>query len=221
MAYDEIQVAGAANSKILEVMVRDSTTGMGKTGLAYGGVTYGYWREGAATGANGTCVTMTKGTYTDHGWIEVDATNQPGVYQFGVPDAALATGVKAVTISLKASGIIDKVMRILIVASDLRTAVAVATTALSNAMWTDTKAGYLSGDAYTRLGAPAGASVSADMAAIKTEVHAAHQALCGKVVIDRSVTPNTIKIYDTNGSSVLIDLTFATAANVDTIDLAV
>lgn len=32
------------------------------------------------------------------------------------------------------------------------------------AVWTATKAGYISGDAYARLGAPAGASVSADIA---------------------------------------------------------
>jgi hypothetical protein len=35
--------------------------------------------------------------------------------------------------------------------------------------WTATKAGYLTGDAYVRLGAPAGASTAADIAAVKTD----------------------------------------------------
>lgn len=36
--------------------------------------------------------------------------------------------------------------------------------------WTGTKSGYLTGDIYARLGAPAGASVSADIAAIPASV---------------------------------------------------
>lgn len=35
--------------------------------------------------------------------------------------------------------------------------------------WTPTKAGYLTGDAFVRLGAPAGISVSADIAAVKSD----------------------------------------------------
>ena len=133
MAYDQIVKKAANNSYIAEVMLRDSTTGMGKTGVAYGDVSYGYWREGAATGANGTCVTMSKGTYADHGWVEVDATNLPGVYQFGVPDAALATGANAVTVILKTSGAIDARLRILLVDVDLRDTVRMGMTALPNA----------------------------------------------------------------------------------------
>lgn len=63
------------------------------------------------------------------------------------------------------------------------TSLAPAATALSTAQWTNTRAGYLdninnaalattaaqTGDAYARLGAPAGVSVSADVAAVKTD----------------------------------------------------
>jgi len=130
MAFDQIVKKATNNSYIAEVMMRSATTGMGLTGLPYGDVTYGYWREGAATGANGTCVTMTKGTYADHGWVEVDGTNLPGVYQFGVPDAALATGANAVTVVLKATGAIDSRLRIVLVDADLRDAVRLGLTAL-------------------------------------------------------------------------------------------
>lgn len=44
-----------------------------------------------------------------------------------------------------------------------------ASTALSTGVWTNTKAGFLTGDSFARLGAPAGASVSADLAAVKTD----------------------------------------------------
>ena len=123
MAYDDIVLGAASNSKIIEVMLRDSTTGQGKTALAYGDVTYFYIREGTtSTHEHGTCVDMTLDTYADHGFIQVDSTNCPGLYQFGVPQAALATGKNAVTIHLKATGVINKVVRILIMGSDLRAA---------------------------------------------------------------------------------------------------
>jgi len=113
MAYDSIFPAGST-SKMIEVMVRDSTTGMGKTGLAFGSVTFSYWRAGAATGVTATCVDAALGTWTTKGWKENDATSQKGVYQFGIPNGALAAGVDAVTINFQASGMIDKSLRILI-----------------------------------------------------------------------------------------------------------
>lgn len=102
-----MNVKKGTESYIVEVMVRDATTGLGKTGIAYGDVAYSYWRRGAATGVNGTCVAMSKGTYADHGWVELDATNQRGLYQFGVPDAALVTGADGVTINLTSADAID------------------------------------------------------------------------------------------------------------------
>ena len=113
MAYDQVFPTDST-SKMIEVMVRDSTTGMGKTGLAYGSVTHCFWREGASSGTNATCVDAALGTWTTKGWKEVDATNQKGVYQFGVPNAALAAGTGAVTINFQASGMIDKSVRILL-----------------------------------------------------------------------------------------------------------
>ena len=115
MAADRV-IPADSTSKMIEVMVRDSTTGQGKTGLAYGSVTFSYWREGAATGVTATCVNAALGTWTTKGWKEVDATNQKGVYQFGVPDAALAlaAGVGAVTINFQATGMLDKSVEILL-----------------------------------------------------------------------------------------------------------
>jgi len=46
------------------------------------------------------------------------------------------------------------------------TALAPAATALDNTVWTNAKAAFLTGDAFVRLGAPAGASLAADLAAV-------------------------------------------------------
>jgi hypothetical protein len=44
-----------------------------------------------------------------------------------------------------------------------------AATALSNVTWTDAKAAFLTGDAFARLGSPAGASIAADLAAVNAK----------------------------------------------------
>ena len=107
MSFDHTIQKGTT-SKIIEVMIRDSADGSGADGIAFGSVTASYTREGSTR----TAITLASGTagdsYSSGKWCEVDATNCKGVYQLHIPDAALATGVDAVTISLQASGVIDK-----------------------------------------------------------------------------------------------------------------
>lgn len=111
MAFDE-SLTGGTTSKIIEVMLRDSTTGNGKTGLAFGDVTASYVREGGTRVA----ITLASGTagdsYSSGKWAEVDATNQKGLYQLHLPNAAIASGVAAVTVSLQATGTLDKAIRL-------------------------------------------------------------------------------------------------------------
>ncbi len=89
----------------IDFFVQDSssTTGAGLTGLVYnsGSLTAYYYRQGAASAVSMTLVTMTVGTWTSLGFKEIDATNMPGWYQLGVPNAALAAGAKSVKIMLK------------------------------------------------------------------------------------------------------------------------
>ena len=85
-------------SKRIAVFIADSssTTGAGLTGLVYNSaslVAY-YWREDAGN-AGGTAITLataTRGTWASGGFKEIDATNLPGWYEIGIPDAVLATG---------------------------------------------------------------------------------------------------------------------------------
>lgn len=81
-----------------------STTGAGLTGLLFNSasLTWYYYREAAGTGATQvTLATMTIGTWATGGFIELDATDMPGWYEIGIPDAVLATGADFVGMVLK------------------------------------------------------------------------------------------------------------------------
>ena len=133
MAYDQITTKGST-SQLIEVLLRDSTTGQGKTGLAAASVTAYYIREGAAANASMTLDgTMVLGTWKTLGWIEIDSTHQPGLYQFGIPNAAVATGANAVTITFTATGVIGARVRLVLIDADLRNVANLGLTAVPSA----------------------------------------------------------------------------------------
>jgi hypothetical protein len=99
-------VTKATTSKTMLVFIQDSssTVGAGLTGLAWNtaSLSWYYYREGAGTGGTQvTLATQTIGTWATGGFIELDATEMPGWYEIGVPNAALATGVDFVGMVLK------------------------------------------------------------------------------------------------------------------------
>lgn len=101
----KLQVVKGTTSKLLQVFIQDSSSavGAGLTGLVFNtaSLTAYYYREGAATATAITLATMTLGTWATGGFIVVDGTNMPGVYQLGIPDAALVTGANSVIVLLK------------------------------------------------------------------------------------------------------------------------
>lgn len=125
---DYVITAGATSRRI-GVWLADSssTTGAGLTGLAYNsaGLTCYYWREDEGN-ANATAVTLataTRGTFTSSGFIEKDATNLPGAYEFGLPNAAIATGAKWVKVMFKgATNLAPRVITIKLASLDMDTA---------------------------------------------------------------------------------------------------
>lgn len=192
MAYDQIHIVDAT-SQMIEIALRSSTTGQLLTGKAYGDMTIKYQREGVASATTVGVVTATKGAYTSGGFVETDIA---GLYQFGIPTGALATGAKAVTLTFSCTGAIDVVKRLVLIGADLRNAASLGLSNLDAAVSTrSTYAGSdtsgvttllariigtlatgthnpQTGDAFARLGAPAGASVSADVAAVKSQTSA-------------------------------------------------
>ncbi len=209
-----LSIPMGTTSKIIQIPIFDSSSTVGAmlAGLVYnsGSLTGYYNREGAAGAATAiTLATATKGTWATGGFIAVDGTNMPGWYELHIPDAALASGAKSVSIHLKgATNMVPVPVIIELTATSNQDAVRGGMTALPNAnaeaaggLYTrGTGAGQINqpangqvdantvkvggtvqtakdlgasatqtGDAYARLGSPAGASVSADVAAVKTD----------------------------------------------------
>ena len=83
----------------------DSTTGLPKTGIVFGDCTGSYVRTRSARSAI-TMATLASASaaWSSGGFILVDDTNQPGVYRLDVPDAAFATGVEEVVVTILATG---------------------------------------------------------------------------------------------------------------------
>ena len=141
----------AVANQVIDVFLVDAVTGAGKTGLtsASPGLTIAWDRLDQGNAAMATCTpaAATRGAYTSCGIVEKDATNSPGVYQIGLTAAMVNTGADFAELYITATGIRPTKKTI-----DL---VDVGLTAV-----------------YTRLGAPAGASMSADTAAVKTDTAA-------------------------------------------------
>lgn len=100
----KLWVVKGKTSKLVRIFIQDSssTTGAGLTGLTSGssGLVCSRSRDDDGN-AGATSITLsagTRGTWSSGGFVEKDSTKQPGVYEFGVPNAALATGSESVLI---------------------------------------------------------------------------------------------------------------------------
>ena len=138
--------AQATSNRSEYVFVQDSasTTGGGKTGITFNasGLTAYFVRPtGSATVITLATQTVT-GVYSSGGFVEVDATNLPGIYRFDIPNAVFATGVDHAVVMLKgASGMAPVSLEYQLVGFDPSTSwlTTVQTTA---AVWNGVRASY-------------------------------------------------------------------------------
>lgn len=134
----KLQILKGSADVTLYVFVSDSasTTGAGKAGIAHNaaGLVASYVRPlGSRTAITLATQTVT-GAHSDGGWVEVDATNMPGVYRLDLPDAVCASGVNSVVVFLHgASGMAPVALEIMLTAVNLQDAVRAGLTALPNA----------------------------------------------------------------------------------------
>lgn len=108
-------------SKILLVFALDaSDLRSGKVGLDSDNrrASAAYIREGEAQVRRIPLVKGKLGEYRAGSFVEVDRELLPGVYQFGVPDEALAAGADTVTLMLKFPGAVIEPISIHLVAYD-------------------------------------------------------------------------------------------------------
>lgn len=133
--------------------LRLAATGAEATGLTVTNFDLQYVRSGAAPAAkvDASALAATDSAHADNSAIEIDATDQPGLYRVDWPDAAFAAGVREVILSVKCATAFTEHLRV-----ELET--------------------VQTGDSFARLGAPAGASVSADIAASKAVLGALNDA---------------------------------------------
>lgn len=147
----KLSIPSGTTSKRIALFIQDSssTTGAGLTGLAFNTaslVCYSWIdTDGNAGGTSQTLATATLGTWTTIGFKEKDATNMPGMYEFGVPNALIASGVKWATLMFKgATNMAPLVVEIEVTAISNQDSVRGGMTALPNA------AAEASGGLYTR-----------------------------------------------------------------------
>ncbi len=131
-------IKAGATDQTVDIFIQDSssTTGAGKTGLAYNTASLVcYYRKGATGSATAlTLATQTVGgAHSDGGFVEIDATNMPGMYRLDLSDTIVATG-PYVTIMLKgASGMAPVVAELELVAVNPFDGVRYGLAALPNA----------------------------------------------------------------------------------------
>lgn len=127
-----------ATSQFLYFIALDSasTTGGRKTGIVYNaaGLTAYYVRSGgSATAITLVTLAAANSAYSSGGFKEVDSANMPGLYRIDVPDAAFASGVDSVVITVKgAAGMVQADIEVQLVAIDPQDTVRAGLTALPN-----------------------------------------------------------------------------------------
>lgn len=142
----KLAIKKASTDVTTYVFIQDSskTTGEGLAGLAYNtGSLVGYYvrPKGGATAITLATQTVT-GDHSDGGFVEIDATNMPGVYRLDLPDAVCATGVPSVVVMLKgAANMSPVVLEIQLTDFDLNTA-AITAAAVADAVWDEATADH-------------------------------------------------------------------------------
>jgi hypothetical protein len=110
----KLSIKAGSTSVLCDILVLDSssTTGAGLTNKTFSDFTAYYHRSNSSSATAMSLASMTAGTWTSNGLIKIDDTNMPGMYQVGLPDAALATGAQSVTVMYKGTGMVPTVLEI-------------------------------------------------------------------------------------------------------------
>lgn len=151
-----LSILNGLTSQTVDLFIADtaSTTGGGKTGLVYNTSGLSAWYRKGATGTltQITLATQTVGgAWSSGGFVEIDATNSPGLYRLDLPNAAVDTSGFA-TITLKGTALVMAPVRV-----DCRP---VPRVTLADTVTTYTGNTPQTGDSFARIGS-AGAGLTA------------------------------------------------------------
>jgi len=135
MAKLTVKAGSTSRREYVFILDSASTTGAGKTGLAWntaGWKAY-YVRPGGSATSISLAVQTVTGAFSGGGFVEVDGTNMPGVYRFDVPDAVFAASAeKAIVMLSGPTGVAPVVLEYQLVAYDPDDTVRLGLTALPN-----------------------------------------------------------------------------------------
>lgn len=169
-------VTKGATSERWYVKARNSSTGAPLTGLAYNtaSLTAYYVRPGGSATAI-TLVTQTvTGAYSSGGFVEVDATNMPGIYRFDPPDAVNASGVDSAVVILKGATNLEQIdIEVQLVAVNLQDSVRAGMTSLPNAAAEAAGGLYTRGSGAGQIIQPSNGRISVDTIAVSGDTTAA------------------------------------------------
>lgn len=130
----KLTVKTGSTSRLEHVFILDSTstTGAGKTGLTDASVTMSFFRPADTTVTLVTLSAGTLGTWTTGGFKEINATDMPGVYEIGMPNAVFAATFNHSVVMVKGTGIAPVVLEYNLVSYDPLDTVRLGLTALPN-----------------------------------------------------------------------------------------
>lgn len=111
-----MKVPAGANDVTTYFALRDTADGTAKTALTITTLDLQSVRSGLAPVAkvDATALAATDSAHADNKAIEVDATDQPGLYRVDWSDALFAAGVREVTLTVKAAGVFTEHLRVTI-----------------------------------------------------------------------------------------------------------
>ena len=132
----KLTVKAGSTSRLEHVFILDSAsaTGAGKTALTNASITAFYFRPGdtTTTGRSITLAAGTLGTWSSGGFIQVNATDMPGLYEIGIPNAIFAAGANHAVVMIKGTGIAPVLLEYELVAYDPLDTVRLGLTAIPN-----------------------------------------------------------------------------------------
>ncbi len=104
-AVGRVALKKGSTSYIASVYIESQLTGGPLTGLVFNTASLSaYYTRADQGNADATAISLvaaTRGSFTSSGFIQKDATNTPGWYEVGIPNAVLATGSPWATVTLK------------------------------------------------------------------------------------------------------------------------
>lgn len=128
------QVTGGDTDVTTYFALRLTADGTAATGLTITNMDLQYVRSGAAPSAkvDATALGSTGAAHGDNQAIEIDATDQPGLYRVDWPDAAFAAGVPEVVLTVKVATAFTEHLAVLIDAPVNVTKIVAGATAAAN-----------------------------------------------------------------------------------------